>query len=90
MKGRYFVFFAVVVFLLFLGVTGYQLLCPPSWYSVECVMNDSSGKVLLWKVNSRLEENARKLAARYEKLGQTCNVLPLPIRKCPWDDRYFL
>ena len=83
MKGRYFVFVAVVVFLLFLGVNGYWVLCPPSWYSVECVMIDSSGKVLSSKANSRVEENAKKLADRYEKVGQTCKVLPLPIRKCP-------
>ena len=87
MKGRYFVPVAIAVFLLFAGVNGYQLLCPPSWYSVECVVTDSSGKVLSSKANSRVEENARKLAARYEKLGQTCKVLPLPIRKCPWDGR---
>jgi hypothetical protein len=82
---RYFVAIAVVVFLLFLSVSAYQLLCPPSWYGVECVVTDSSGKVHSLKENSRMEENARKLAARYEKLGHTCKVLPLPLRKCPWD-----
>ena len=85
MKGRYFVVVAVAVFLIFVGVSGYRFLCPPSWFVVECVTRDSSGKVLSWKANSRLEERAKMLAAKYENLGQTCNVLALPIRECPWD-----
>ena len=85
MKGRYLIAVDVAVFLLFAVVSGYQFLCPPSWFVVECVMINSSGKVLSWKANSRLEERAKMLAAKYEQLGQTCKVLPLPIRECPWD-----
>jgi len=85
MKGRYFVVVAVVVFLIFVGVSGYEFLCPPSWFVVECVTIDSSGRATSSKANSRLEERAKMLAAKNEKLGQTCKVLPLPIRECPWD-----
>jgi hypothetical protein len=85
MKGRYLVVVAFAVFLIFVGESGYQFLCPPSWFVVECVVIDSSGKSTSSKVNSRVEEAAKKLAAGYEKLGRTCKVLPLPIRECPWD-----
>ena len=85
MKGRYLVGVAVAVSLLFVGMSGYQFLCPPSWFVVECVVIDSSGSAISSKANSRLEERAKMLAAKNEKLGQTCKVLPLPIRECPWD-----
>ena len=86
MKGQYFVAIAVVVFLLFLVATGpREILCRPAWYTVECVRIDNSGRTISSKINSRVEAAAQKLAARSEKLGQKCTVLPLPIKECPWD-----
>jgi hypothetical protein len=45
MKWRYFVAMAVAVFLIFVGMSGYQFVCPLGW-SVTCVRKDSSGAEL--------------------------------------------
>jgi hypothetical protein len=80
MKGRYWVAIAVVVFLLFLGMNGYQFLCPVRW-SVGCAEGDSSGTFLYPIVSTEAE--ARKLAADAAKTGRTC--FANPIRECLWN-----
>jgi hypothetical protein len=84
MKGRYLVLVAVAVFLLFAGMSAFQILCPTHWY-VECVVRDSSGKVVSAKKNFQMptEDLAKEFVSLVEKNGQTCTVIP--VRECPWD-----
>jgi hypothetical protein len=49
MKRRLLVVIAVAVFLLFLGTSGYEALCPPYYWYVECVVRDGGGKTEFWR-----------------------------------------
>ena len=86
MKGRYLVAIAVVVFLIFIGVNGYHLLCPGRW-SVACGVANSSGAIA-WNEGRivHTEAEAKTLAADGEKFGRICFVNP--IKECQWN-RYF-
>ena len=77
MKGRYWVVAAVVVFLLFLGMNGYQFLCQ-NW-SVTCVMKDGSHNELI-----ATEADVKQYVADATKRGMTCASVH-PVWHCPWD-----
>jgi hypothetical protein len=82
-KGRYLVLIAVAAFLLFAGMSAFQILCPTHWY-VECVVRDSSGRVETRKnFQMPTEDLAKEFLVLVEKNGQRCTVIPL--RECPWD-----
>jgi hypothetical protein len=86
MKGRYLIVLAVLAFLLFLGLNGYQTLCTPRW-AVECVVSDGAKEEVSAKspINfmAPTEDVAKELAAEYRNFGRTCTVTP--VRECPWD-----
>ena len=76
---------AVLVFLLFLGMNGYEFLCPHRWL-VECVAKDSSGKAALATIITLpTEDAANKFATGGATNGRTCTVAP--VRECPWGIR---
>jgi hypothetical protein len=77
MKGRYLVAIAFVVFLLFLGMNGYQFLCQ-NW-SVTCVMKDGSQYEHI-----AAEADVKKFVADATKQGVTCASVR-PVWRCPWD-----
>jgi hypothetical protein len=78
MKRRLLVAIAVLVFLLFLGMNGYQLLCR-NW-SVACVEKDGSQEVLIAPREADVKEDAADAAKR----GLACTSVHL-VRQCPWD-----
>ena len=80
MKGRYFVWVAVLVFLLFLGMTGYRVLCRPRWM-VECEVKDNPGQ--RWNMTVATEAEANERALEATKLRETCSVTHL-FRECPY------
>jgi hypothetical protein len=84
MKERYLAIIAVAVFLLFMGMTGYQFLCPASW-SVECFVIDSSGRAQSSRLSPRLttERQIKEFVTGPERDGETCTTTP--VRECPWD-----
>jgi hypothetical protein len=82
LERRYFIAIAVVAFLLFLGVNGYQLLCPLRW-GVGCGVPDSSGMIVQYSGPIvHTEAEAKKIVADAVKLGRICFVNP--IRECVW------
>jgi hypothetical protein len=81
MKGRYLVGIAVAVFLVFMGMTGYQFLCPLGW-SVTCVIKGSFGTETSTVFADR-QDGAKKFADDAAKLGQTCTTVTV-VRRCLW------
>jgi len=77
MKGRYLVVVAVAVFLLFMGMTGYQILCPITRWTTDCFDVDGTDAGMADFANENL---ARKSVEQGDTSGLRCDVLTT--RKC--------
>lgn len=77
MKRRLLIIIAVVVFVTFAGLTGYQSICPISQWTVDCFKEDVSDAGVIQLIN---EDSMKNFVERAEKSGLTCHVFTA--RKC--------
>ena|SRR5688572_32805751 len=67
---------AVVIFLLFAGISAYRSLYPVGYWIVDCSVKDTYGRVISSRISPRLVDGpqVKDFIAWGERQGETCTV----------------